>query len=86
MGSTDGSRCGTETFAVFAEFREAVAKEVVERSRSIAEVARDLGVLEQTLGKRPSRCGRPHVSAGSVSRACTIGSGRTELTVVNLLV
>ncbi|WP_285498859.1 transposase [Actinokineospora sp. NBRC 105648] len=32
------------------EFREAAAKEVVERSRSIAEVARDVGVLEQTLG------------------------------------
>ena len=32
------------------EFREAAAKEVVERSRSIAEVARELGVLEQTLG------------------------------------
>ncbi|GAA3065162.1 transposase [Actinokineospora globicatena] len=32
------------------EFREAAAKEVVERSRSIADVARDLGVLEQTLG------------------------------------
>lgn len=32
------------------EFREAAAREVVERSRSIADVARDLGVLEQTLG------------------------------------
>lgn len=32
------------------EFREAAAKEVVERSRSIAVVARELGVVEQTLG------------------------------------
>ena len=32
------------------EFREAAAKEVVERSRPVAEVARDLGVVEQTLG------------------------------------
>ncbi|WP_052372504.1 transposase [Amycolatopsis taiwanensis] len=31
------------------EFREAAAKEVVERSRTIAEVARELGVVEQTL-------------------------------------
>lgn len=32
------------------EFREAAAKEVVERSRPVAEVARELGVVEQTLG------------------------------------
>ncbi|WP_166462660.1 transposase [Amycolatopsis acidicola] len=32
------------------EFREVAAKEVVERSRSTTEVARELGVLEQTLG------------------------------------
>lgn len=32
------------------KFREAAAKEVVERSRPVAEVARDLGVVEQTLG------------------------------------
>ncbi len=33
-----------------AEFKESAAKEVVENSRSVAEVARQLGVVEQTLG------------------------------------
>lgn len=32
------------------EFREAAVREVVDRSRSIADVARELGVVEQTLG------------------------------------
>ncbi|WSJ15934.1 IS3 family transposase [Nocardia sp. NBC_01327] len=31
------------------EFREAAAREVVERSRTVAEVARELGLIEQTL-------------------------------------
>lgn len=31
------------------EFREAAAKEVVEGSRTAAEVARELGLIEQTL-------------------------------------
>ncbi len=32
------------------EFKEAAVREVVENSRSIADVARSLGVVEQTLG------------------------------------
>jgi transposase-like protein len=42
------------------EFREAAAKEVVERSRSIAEVARELVVLEQTLGNWVKRYRETH--------------------------
>lgn len=32
------------------EFREAAVKEVIDRSRPIADVARELGLVEQTLG------------------------------------
>jgi transposase-like protein len=32
------------------EFREAAVREVVDNSRTIADVARSLGVVEQTLG------------------------------------
>ncbi|MCW2918042.1 MAG: transposase [Actinomycetia bacterium] len=32
------------------EFRQEAAREVVEKSRSISEVARELGVLDTTLG------------------------------------
>jgi len=32
------------------EFREMAVKEVIDHSRPIADVARELGVVEQTLG------------------------------------
>ena len=43
------------------EFREAAVKEVIDRSRPIAEVARELGVVEQTLGNWVKKYRQTHV-------------------------
>ncbi|WP_442942818.1 IS3 family transposase [Nocardia sp. NBC_01503] len=43
------------------EFREAAAKEVVDRSRTVAEVARELGLIEQTLNNWVKNYRQTHV-------------------------
>lgn len=43
-----------------AEYRDEAMKMVIETSRSIADVARELGVNEGTLGDRVNRCRNEH--------------------------
>ena len=45
------------------EFREMAVKEVIDQSRSIADVARELGVVEQTLGNWVKKYRDTHVVA-----------------------
>jgi transposase len=45
------------------EFREMAVKEVIDRSRPIADVARELGIVEQTLGNWVKRYRETHVVA-----------------------
>ena len=45
------------------EFREMAVKEVIDRSRPIADVARELGIVEQTLGNWVKKYRQTHVVA-----------------------
>ena len=46
------------------EFKETVAKEVIERSRPIADVAREHGIVAQTLGNWVNAYRADHPDAG----------------------
>jgi transposase-like protein len=51
MGEPGGSEMmGSQRGRYSPEFKEAAVREVIDNSRTIAEVARSLGVIEQTLG------------------------------------
>jgi transposase-like protein len=41
---------GTQRSKYSPEFKEAAVREVIDNSRTVADVARSLGVVEQTLG------------------------------------
>ena len=43
------------------EFREMAVKEVIDHSRPIADVARELGIVEQTLGNWVKKYRQTHV-------------------------
>lgn len=45
------------------EFREMAVKEVIDHSRPIADVARELGIVEQTLGNWVKKYRQTHVVA-----------------------
>ena len=45
------------------DFRELAVKEVIDRSRPIADVARELGIVEQTLGNWVKKYRDTHVVA-----------------------
>jgi len=51
---------GKKTWYFSAEFKEEAARMAVETSRSIARVARGLGVNETTLGYRVKACRERH--------------------------
>ena len=59
------------------EFRAQAVREVIEKSRTIAEVARELGVIEQTLGNWVNTYRREH--AGELPEAEVTESERAEL-------
>lgn len=59
------------------EFRAQAVREVVEKSRTIAEVARELGLIEQTLGNWVTAYKREH--AGEIPEAPVTESERAEL-------
>ena len=44
------------------EFREMAVKEVIDHSRPIADVARELGIVEQTLGNWVKKYRQTHVA------------------------
>jgi transposase-like protein len=46
------------------EFRETAVNEVISRSRPITEVARQLGIAEQTLGDWVKKYRQTHVATG----------------------
>jgi transposase len=52
------------------EFKEAAVREVIDQSRPIADVARQFGLVEQTLGNRVK-----------VYRAEHVGDGQPELSL-----
>lgn len=59
------------------EFRAQAVREVIEKSRTIAEVARELGLIEQTLGNWVTAYKREH--AGDIPEAAMTESERAEL-------
>ena len=59
------------------EFRAQAVREVIDKSRTIAEVARELGVVDQTLGGWVTAHKREH--AGEVPEAAISEPERTEL-------
>ena len=59
------------------EFKDRAVREVLEKSRSIAEVARELGVVEQTLGNWVNAFKREH--AGELPEPVVTESERDEL-------
>lgn len=59
------------------EFREQAVREVVEKSRPIAEVARELGIVDQTLGNWVKKFRTEH--AGEITEAPLTESERAEL-------
>jgi transposase len=51
MGGPEGSgMMGSQRSKYSPEFKEAAVREVIDNSRTVADVARSLGVVEQTLG------------------------------------
>jgi len=51
MGGPERSgMMGTQRSKYSPEFKEAAVREVIDNSRTVADVARSLGVVEQTLG------------------------------------
>jgi transposase len=71
------------------EFREMAVREVIDRSRSIADVARQLGVIEQTLGNwvklyRESHAGEePPLSVPERARLKELENENRELRMEN---
>jgi transposase len=71
------------------EFREAAVREVVDNSRTIADVARSLGVVEQTLGNwvktyRQARAGdEPELSVPDRARLRELERENRELKMEN---
>ena len=59
------------------EFRAQAVREVIERSRTIAEVARELGLVDQTLGNWVNTYRREH--AGEIPEAAVTESELAEL-------
>ena len=52
---------GSKNSRYTPEFREIAVKDVIDRSRPIADVARELGVVEQTLGSWVKKYRQAHV-------------------------
>jgi transposase len=60
------------------EFREEAARMVVETSRPIVEVARELGVNETSLGNWVRDYRKKHAAFGAVRACAAAGTGTRE--------